>query len=263
MLAGPPTSRLVRPWVYSWYTTLESKAVWRFVLVTRPMFMIGGKPSDRRAHVRRAADRSGVRASVDAVEPDAAKAELVLLEVAIRLAEAEHIEVVVHVVAQVGDVQDLLVVAGGVRRVERHDAVDDGPLHRRPRHSEVAVGGVADSAIDVHPVAREARGQACGNRQRVHVQRQREVEHLARAAPVHLVDVAARLHAGRELVRVQHVAVGGVDENTPLLGRRQRQHDLPCQAQLVVERQPRQRCDHGLLERSALEDRAAFGVVLL
>ena len=104
------------PCVNSWSTTVESKAVCRFVDVTRPMFIVGLEPSTGVAHVSPSPTRRP-SARVDG-DNDTARPRLSCWKLPSCLAEPEQVADVVHVAAVVEVVGDLLVVARHVGGIE-------------------------------------------------------------------------------------------------------------------------------------------------
>ena len=95
----------------------------------------GTRALDRRVHAGRPVDRSAVSPRLDPVGRQATPAEVVVLEVSVGFPEAEQIEVVAEEVADVEEVEDVLLVALGIGRVERELAVavssKAGPLVSR------------------------------------------------------------------------------------------------------------------------------------
>ena len=118
------------------------------------------RPVDGRVHVRRPEHRARVRARVDAIDRGPAAAEVVLLEVAVGLAEPEQVADVVHVAAVVEDVQDLLVVAGRVGGIEGHDAVRRRSRDRRAGAPEMGEGRIAGRLVRSDPRVGERPGQS-------------------------------------------------------------------------------------------------------
>ena len=110
--------------------------------------------------VGRALHGAGIGARVDAVARRPATAEVVPLEVAVSLTEPEQVEVVVHDAVEEEDVEDLLLVAHGVRRIEDDPAAGLLALDARTAVTEVSEDGVPGRrAAVLHPVVREARRQ--------------------------------------------------------------------------------------------------------
>ncbi len=151
----PPTRRLVIPWVNSWKTTVESKAVWRLVDVTMPMFMTGLCPSTDRLMLAVPCTAPGQERASTAIAADATAPEIVCLEVERRLAEPEQIREIVHVAAVVEDVEDLLVVPGGTCWIECEHAVLDRPGQRRSGGAQMRVRRVALGLVRRDPGVRK------------------------------------------------------------------------------------------------------------
>ena len=118
----------------------------------------GTRALDRRVHVGRPVDRSAVSPRLDPVGRQATPAEVVVLEVSVGFPEAEQIEVVVEEAADVEEVQDLLLVAPGIGRVEGELAVTVSSKGRAGR-VEVGDDGVARGAVALHPIVGEPRGE--------------------------------------------------------------------------------------------------------
>ena len=121
----------------------------------------GGAGAIRRSgHIRGAGNGAGERLRVNGIALRAAAAEIVGLEIPIGFAETQQVGEIVHVAAVVEDVQDLLVVAGGRRGIEGHDASHQSAGHRRARGVQMGASAVADGLVRGYPGVRVRGRQA-------------------------------------------------------------------------------------------------------
>ena len=105
----------------------------------------------RRGHIRGAGNGAGERLRVNGIALGAAAAEIVGLEIPVGFAEAQQVGEIVHVAAVVEDVQDLLIVAGGRRGIEGHDASHQAAGHGRACGVQMSFRAVAGGLVGGDP----------------------------------------------------------------------------------------------------------------
>ena len=178
---------------------------------------------------------------VNAVARHSPTSQAVLLEVAVRLTEAEQVEVVVHVAVEIEDVEDLLVVTDGIVGVEDHQPV----LFLAPANdvalAEVGVGGVPHRLARRDPIVRE------GSRKRRRARLDDavvgdwagEIGPLAVAGAVHPIDVPDGANGLDGLLAVEDLAGVSIHDGVVLVFVvRHGEEELPPQRQSTLEREP-------------------------
>jgi hypothetical protein len=199
----PPTRRFVTPCMNSWKTTSESKAVWRPVRVTGPMFISGGEPSTGVAMfaVPNTAPLCARASTGSPPRPPRPKF------CSWKLPSGEHSSVV-------------------------------AASHRRRAVTQVREHRIADCPVVADPVLGEAGRRL--ERQRVGVRGEREIGQLPLVA-VLAVDVAARHDRLHELTAEEDLARVRVDDRVVLAGVLGHGEDHgPSEAELSCQRQPDQ-----------------------